>query len=64
MRRRRFSNVPSNSTLIFAVAYAYLGIMASSTLEPSLSVNYRTRAYELRDRTSEAEKYWIFRRLP
>jgi tetratricopeptide (TPR) repeat protein len=43
----------------FAVAYAYLGIMASSTLEPGLSVDYRTKAYELRDRTSEAEKYWI-----
>ena len=43
----------------FAVAYAYLGILKSSTLEPGLSVNYRTKAYELRDRTSEAEKYWI-----
>ena len=43
----------------FAVAYAYLGVMASTTLEPSLSVDYRTKAYELRDRTSEAEKYWI-----
>lgn len=43
----------------FAVAYAYLGILASATLEPGLSVKYRTRAYELRGRTSEAEKYWI-----
>ena len=43
----------------FAVAYAYLGIMASTTLEPGLSVDYRTKAYELRDRTSEAEKHWI-----
>jgi tetratricopeptide (TPR) repeat protein len=43
----------------FAVAYAYLGIMASTTLEPSLSVDYRTKAFELRDRSSEAEKYWI-----
>jgi DNA-binding winged helix-turn-helix (wHTH) protein len=43
----------------FAVAYAYLGIMASTTLEPGLSVDYRTKAYELRDRASEAEKYWI-----
>jgi DNA-binding winged helix-turn-helix (wHTH) protein len=43
----------------FAVAYAYLGVMASTTLEPSLSVDYRTKAYELRDRASEAEKYWI-----
>lgn len=43
----------------FASAYAYLGILATSTLEPSLSVQYRTKAYELRDRTSVAEKYWI-----
>jgi len=43
----------------FAVAYAYLGIMASTTLEPSLSVGYRTKAFELRDHASEAEKYWI-----
>jgi tetratricopeptide (TPR) repeat protein len=43
----------------FAVAYAYLGVMASTTLEPGLSVDYRTKAYELRDRASEAEKYWI-----
>jgi tetratricopeptide (TPR) repeat protein len=43
----------------FAVAYAYLGILATSSLEPSLSVDYRTKAYELRDRTSEAERYWV-----
>ena len=43
----------------FAVVYAYLGVMASTTLEPSLSVDYRTKAFELRDRASEAEKYWI-----
>jgi DNA-binding winged helix-turn-helix (wHTH) protein/tetratricopeptide (TPR) repeat protein len=43
----------------FAVAYAYLGVMATTSLEPNLSVDYRTKAYELRDRASEAEKYWI-----
>jgi tetratricopeptide (TPR) repeat protein/predicted Ser/Thr protein kinase len=43
----------------FAVAYAYLGILATDALEPSLSVDYRTKAYELRDRTSEAERYWV-----
>jgi tetratricopeptide (TPR) repeat protein/predicted Ser/Thr protein kinase len=43
----------------FAVAYAYLGIMATDSLEPSLSVEYRTKAYELRDRTSEGERYWV-----
>ena len=26
---------------------------------PGLSLDYRTKAYELRDRASEAEKYWI-----
>ncbi len=43
----------------FAVAYAYLGVQATTSLEPGLSVHYRTKAYELRDRASEAEKYWI-----
>jgi eukaryotic-like serine/threonine-protein kinase len=43
----------------FAVAYAYLGILATTSVEPGLSVYYRTKAYELRERTSEAEKYWI-----
>jgi eukaryotic-like serine/threonine-protein kinase len=43
----------------FAVAYAYLGVQATTGLEPGLSVDYRTKAYELRDRTSKAEKYWI-----
>jgi DNA-binding winged helix-turn-helix (wHTH) protein/tetratricopeptide (TPR) repeat protein len=43
----------------FAVAYAYLGVMATTSLEPTLSVDYRTKAYELRGRVSEAEKYWI-----
>jgi tetratricopeptide (TPR) repeat protein len=31
----------------------------SDALEPSLSVDYRTKAYELRDHTSEAERYWV-----
>ncbi len=43
----------------FAAAYAYLGILATSALEPSLSVEYRTKAYELRDRTSVGERYWV-----
>jgi DNA-binding winged helix-turn-helix (wHTH) protein len=43
----------------FAVAYAYLGILATTSVEPGLSVYYRTKAYELRERASEAEKYWI-----
>lgn len=43
----------------FAVAYAYLGVMATTNLEPGLSVEYRTKAYEMRERSSESEKYWI-----
>jgi eukaryotic-like serine/threonine-protein kinase len=43
----------------FAVAYAYLGVQATTGLEPGLSMEYRTKAYELRDRASEADKYWI-----
>jgi eukaryotic-like serine/threonine-protein kinase len=43
----------------FAVAYAYLGILATSALGPGLSVDYRTKAYELRDRTSDTERYWV-----
>jgi DNA-binding winged helix-turn-helix (wHTH) protein/tetratricopeptide (TPR) repeat protein len=43
----------------FAAAYAYLGILATNALEPSLSVTYRIKAYELRDRTSVAERYWV-----
>jgi eukaryotic-like serine/threonine-protein kinase len=43
----------------FAVAYGYLGILAQDTLEPNLAVEYRKKAYELRDRTSEAERFWV-----
>ncbi len=43
----------------FASAYVYLGILATGALEPSLSVEYRTKAYQLRDRTSLAERYWV-----
>jgi tetratricopeptide (TPR) repeat protein/predicted Ser/Thr protein kinase len=43
----------------FALAYAYLGIMENDIGESSLAVNYQRKAYELRDRTSEAEKYSI-----
>ncbi|HEX3569290.1 MAG TPA: winged helix-turn-helix domain-containing protein [Acidobacteriaceae bacterium] len=43
----------------FAAAYAWMGIIATGALEPSLSVEYRTKAYELRDRTSAAERYWV-----
>jgi eukaryotic-like serine/threonine-protein kinase len=41
----------------FALAYAYLGIMENDIGESSMSVDYHRKAYELRDHTSEAEKY-------
>jgi serine/threonine protein kinase/tetratricopeptide (TPR) repeat protein len=43
----------------FAVAYAWLGIWYTSTGEPTIAANYTSKAYELRNRTSEPEKYFI-----
>ncbi len=43
----------------FALAYAYLGIMENDIGEFGLAVEYHRKAYELRDRTSEAERYSI-----
>jgi eukaryotic-like serine/threonine-protein kinase len=43
----------------FAVAYAWLGIWYTSTGEPTIAANYTSKAYELRDRVSEPEKYFI-----
>jgi serine/threonine protein kinase len=43
----------------FAVAYAWLGIWYTSIGEPSIAANYTSKAYELRDRASEPEKYLI-----
>jgi len=43
----------------FAVAYAWLGIAYTSTGEPTIAANYTSKAYELRDRASEPEKYFI-----
>ena len=43
----------------FAVAYAWLGIWYTSTGEPTIAANYTSKAYELRDRASEPEKYFI-----
>lgn len=43
----------------FALAYAYLGIMENDILEPTKAGEYERRAYELRNRTSEVEKYSI-----
>jgi eukaryotic-like serine/threonine-protein kinase len=43
----------------FALAYTYLGLLENDILESSSAVGYFRKAYELRDRTSEAEKYSI-----
>jgi eukaryotic-like serine/threonine-protein kinase len=42
-----------------AAAYAWLGIWYTSTGEPSIAANYTSKAYQLRDRASEPEKYFI-----
>ena len=43
----------------FALAYARLGISYTTIGEPSIAAGYTRRAYELRDRTSEPENYFI-----
>ena len=43
----------------FAMAYALLGRMYGDIKETSMSADYTRRAYELRDRTSERENYFI-----
>ena len=43
----------------FALAYSYLGIMENDILETDLAVEHHRKAYELRDRASEAERYAI-----
>jgi serine/threonine protein kinase len=43
----------------FALAYARLGIAYTSVGEPSIAAGYTRRAYELRNHTSEPERYFI-----
>jgi eukaryotic-like serine/threonine-protein kinase len=43
----------------FALAYAMLGRMYGDIGESSIAADYTRKAYALRDRTSEAEKYFI-----
>ncbi len=43
----------------FAMAYASLGIALESVGESGMASAYSRKAYELRDRTSEAERYFI-----
>jgi pentatricopeptide repeat protein len=43
----------------FALAHAYLGTFLSDNGETIIGASYIRKAYELRDRTSEPEKYFI-----
>jgi DNA-binding winged helix-turn-helix (wHTH) protein/tetratricopeptide (TPR) repeat protein len=43
----------------FALAYAWLGRTYADIGEPDAALDYIRKAYELRDRTSEAERYFI-----
>jgi eukaryotic-like serine/threonine-protein kinase len=43
----------------FALAYGYLGIMENDLLEINKAVEYERKAYELRERASEVERYSI-----
>ena len=43
----------------FALAYLWLGIHFTVIGESAVAAGYTRRAYELRDRTSEAERYFI-----
>jgi DNA-binding winged helix-turn-helix (wHTH) protein/tetratricopeptide (TPR) repeat protein len=43
----------------FALAYAFLGRMYEEIGEVGIAANYTRKAYELRDRASEPEKYYI-----
>jgi eukaryotic-like serine/threonine-protein kinase len=47
----------------FALAYAWLGLSFNSLGELSKDVEFTRKAYELRDRTTEPEKYFITARF-
>ena len=47
----------------FALAFAWLGLTYVDIGEPSIAADYTRKAYELRDRTSEAERYFITARF-
>jgi eukaryotic-like serine/threonine-protein kinase len=46
----------------FALAYAWLQITFTNMGEPTIAAQYAQKAYDLRDRTSEAERYFIMSR--
>ncbi|HLH10022.1 MAG TPA: protein kinase, partial [Terriglobales bacterium] len=43
----------------FAYAYTWLGLLFNDLGEPSIAANYTRKAYELQNRASQAERYWI-----
>ena len=43
----------------FALAYSMLGRMYAETEESELSAVNSAKAYQLRDRASDEERYWI-----
>ena len=43
----------------FAIAYAVLGVMYGSTGESDLAAEYTSKAYELRDRANDSERFLI-----
>ena len=47
----------------FALAYVWMGVSVNDIGEPSMDAQYTQKAYELRDRTSEPEKYFITARF-
>ena len=47
----------------FALAYAWLGLVYVDIGEPTIGADYTGKAYELRDRASESEKYFITARF-
>ena len=63
-QRFRFSSMPSNSTRISHSPTHGWASRIADIGEPSIAADYTRKAYELRDRTSEAEKYFIIGSLP
>jgi eukaryotic-like serine/threonine-protein kinase len=47
----------------FALAYAWLQIAYTDIGEPTVAARYAQKAYDLRDRTSEPERYFIMSRF-
>jgi DNA-binding winged helix-turn-helix (wHTH) protein/tetratricopeptide (TPR) repeat protein len=43
----------------FALAYAWMGLASTDIGQPGVAANYTRKAYAMRDRTSEPEKYFI-----